>query len=175
MLDAWAEILRGVPGSVLWLLAFVPTVEENLRAEWLRRGMSTERLVFARRVPLKDYLARLTLADLFLDTLPMSNGTTAADALFMGVPLLTCTGTGYAGRMGSSVATAAGLSDMLMANMADYVRRGIELGNSPERLEALKERLRLAREQRSAALFRPDAMVAELEAAFEALARPDEQ
>jgi predicted O-linked N-acetylglucosamine transferase (SPINDLY family) len=64
---------------------------------------------------------------------------------------------------------------MLMANMADYVRRGIELGNSPERLEALKERLRLAREQRSAALFRPDAMVAELEAAFEALARPDEQ
>jgi predicted O-linked N-acetylglucosamine transferase (SPINDLY family) len=175
MLDAWAEILRGVPGSVLWLLAFVPTVEENLRAEWLRRGMSTERLVFARRVPLKDYLARLTLADLFLDTLPMSNGTTAADALFMGVPLLTCTGNGYAGRMGSSIATAAGLPDMLMANMADYVCRGIELGNSPERLEALKERLRLAREQRSAALFRPDAMVAELEAALEALARPDEQ
>lgn len=171
MLDAWAEILRGVPGSVLWLLAFVPTVEQNLRAEWLRRGMAAERLVFARRLPLKDYLARLTLADVFLDTLPMSNGTTAADALFMGVPLLTCAGTGYGGRMGSSIATAAGLPDMVMANMADYVRRAIELGNSPQQLAALKERLRHAREQRSAPLFRPEALVAEVEAAFESLAR----
>lgn len=174
MLDAWANIVRGVPGSVLWLLAFVPTVEQQLRAEWLARGMPAERLVFARRVTLKDYLARLTLADIFLDTLPMSNGTTAADALFMGVPLLTCAGTGYGGRMGSSIVIAAGLPDMVMASMADYVRRAIELGNSPQKLAALKERLRHAREQRSAPLFRPEALVAEVEAAFESLARsPD--
>ncbi len=170
MLDAWAEILRGVPGSVLWLLAFVPTVEENLRTEWLRRGMSTERLVFARRVPLKDYLARLTLADIFLDTLPMSNGTTAADALFMGVPMLTCTGRGFGGRMGSSIANAAGLPDLVMANLSEYVRRGIEIGNSPPQLAELKARLRHAREQRSAPLFRPEALVTELETALESLA-----
>ena len=174
MFDAWAQILRSVPGGVLWLLAFVPTVEENLLAEWMRRGMPTERLVFARRVPLKDYLARLALADIFLDTLPMSNGTTAADALYMGVPLLTCSGTGYGGRMGSSIATAAGLSDMVTTNMADYVRRAIELGNSAPQLAALKERLRRAREQRSTPLFRPETLVAEVEAAFESLAHtPD--
>jgi protein O-GlcNAc transferase len=172
MLDAWTKILRGVPGSVLWLLAFAPTVEQNLRTEWTRRGMPAERLVFTRRVPLKDYLARLTLADLFLDTLPMSNGTTAADALFMGLPLLTCTGTGYGGRMGSSIATAAGLPDMVTASLDDYVRRGVELGNSPAQLAELKDRLRDARERRSAPLFRPEALVAELEKAFETLARP---
>lgn len=170
MLDAWAQILRGVPGSVLWLLAFVPTVEENLRAEWTRRGMAAERLVFAPRVPLKNYLARLALADLFLDTLPMSNGTTAADALYMGLPVLTCTGTGYGGRMGSSIATAAGLADMVMPNLTEYVLRAIALGNSPERLGQLKTRLRDARGQRSAPLFRPEALVTELEAAFESLA-----
>lgn len=171
MLDTWARILRGVPGSVLWLLAFMPTVEMNLRAEWCRRGMAAERLVFAPRVTLKEYLARLTLADLFLDTLPMSNGTTAADALFMGLPLLTCTGTDYGGRMGSSIATAAGTADMVMPDMDSYVRRAIDLGNSPQRLDELKVRLQTAREQRSAPLFRPETLVAELEAAFETLVR----
>jgi predicted O-linked N-acetylglucosamine transferase (SPINDLY family) len=170
MLDAWADVLRGVPDSVLWLMAFASTVEENLNAEWARRGMATERLVFARRLPQKDHLARISLANIILDTLPMSNGVTAADALFMGVPLLTCTGTGYGGRMGSSIATAAGLPDMVMTNMGDYVRRAIELGNSPPQLAALKERLRRTREQRSAPLFRPEALLIELEAAFEALA-----
>ena len=99
MFDVWTSILRRVPGSVLWLLADNPWAEDNLRLEAQARGIDLSRLVFAGRVSPENYLARYLIADLFLDSFPFNAGTTANDALFMGLPVLTCSGRSFASRM----------------------------------------------------------------------------
>jgi len=169
--DAWAAMLRRVPGSVLWLLAYAPAVRENLLIEWQRRGMDAARLVFASRVDLKSHLARLPLADLYLDTLPYSNGTTAADSLFMGVPLLTCRGTGYCGKMGASIAHAAGIPELVVDSLDEYVGLGIALATDRPRLQRLRQRLRDHRTHKRGPLFNPAEVVADLEAAYAELLR----
>ena len=166
LFDAWAAMLRRVPDSVLWLLAYAPAVRENLLRAWQQRGMAAERLVFASRVGLQEHLARLPLADLYLDTLPYSNGTTAADALQMGVPLLSCRGTGYCGRMGASVVTAAGLPELAVDSMADYVDLGVRLATDKAMLDGLRWRLQSARSRRSGPLFEPGEVVADVEQAW---------
>ena len=90
MFDVWMRLLHKVEGSVLWLLGDSESTERNLRQEAQRRGINPSRLVFAGRVPLEEYLSRNRLADLFLDTLPYNAGTTASDALWVGLPVLTC-------------------------------------------------------------------------------------
>ncbi|MBI5920351.1 MAG: tetratricopeptide repeat protein [Betaproteobacteria bacterium] len=139
--DVWAKLLLQVPGSVLWLLAAGKVAEENLQREFGRRGVATDRLIFAPRLPLAGHLGRLQLADLALDTLPYGSHTTGSDALWVGVPMVTRTGNTFASRVGASLVSAAGLPEMITNNWEDYSRLALELALDRQRLAALKQKL----------------------------------
>jgi len=139
--DIWMRLLHAVPGSVLWLLEANAAVPGNLRREAAARGVAAERLVFARRVPIPDYLARLAAADLFLDTFPYNAGATANDALWAGLPVLTCSGDSYVGRMAGSLLHAIGLSELVTGSPAEYEALAITLAREPVRLTELRRRL----------------------------------
>lgn len=145
--DSWMRILGAVPGSVLYLLGGVPVAERNLRREAGLRGIAPERLVFGGSLPFAEYLARYRSMDLFLDTLPYNAGTTASDALWTGLPVLTLPGESFASRMAASVLTAAGLPELIAQNRADYEHRAIELASDARRLAALKLKLAASRGQ----------------------------
>jgi len=140
--DVWMRLLEAARGSVLWLLETSPEAKRNLRREAERRGVAAERLVFAPRVPLAEHLARQAAADLFLDTLPCNAHTTANDALFAGLPLLTCEGETFAGRVSASQLRAAGLSELVTSDLAAYEALAFALARDPQRLRACRERLR---------------------------------
>ena len=110
MFDVWMRLLARVPDAVLWLFAGGDIERRNLTLQAQHRGIAADRLVFAPRLPYAQHLGRLKLADLFLDTLPFNAGTTASDALWGGLPLLTCAGDSFAARMGGSVASGRGLT-----------------------------------------------------------------
>jgi predicted O-linked N-acetylglucosamine transferase (SPINDLY family) len=139
--NVWMRILKGVEGSVLWLLADSPAVIANLSKEAELRGVSASRLVFAPRMALDEHLARHRLADLFLDTLPCNAHTTASDALWVGLPVLTCAGESFAGRVAASLLNAVGLSELIMASQADYCAQAVKLGQQPWQLASLKSKL----------------------------------
>jgi protein O-GlcNAc transferase len=160
----WMDLLRQVPGSVLWLLAEQAAVAANLRAESKRRGIDPARLVFAARLPYADHLARLQLADLFLDTLPFNAGTTASDALWAGVPVLTCSGDAFVSRMAASLLTAAGLPELIADNTDDYVALALNLAAYPQQLAGL--RTRLAQQRADSALFDTARFCRGLESAY---------
>jgi predicted O-linked N-acetylglucosamine transferase (SPINDLY family) len=141
-----------------------PATREHLRQEAQLRQLDTERIVFAGRLPYPQHLARLKLADLFLDTLPYNAGATASDCLWMGVPLLTCVGEAYASRMGGSLLRVMGLTELITDNLEDYERRAIELLSEPERLRDL--RTRLVRERQNSPLFDTVRFCRHLEAAY---------
>jgi protein O-GlcNAc transferase len=163
--DVWMRLLNAVPGSVLWLLASNPAAEHNLRREAALRGVDAGRLVFAGDVAYADYMARYTHADLFLDTLPFNGGTTVSDAVSMGVPVLTCAGDSFAGRMAGSVLTALGVADLITASLAEYEALALELAVHPERVHALRETLRKQHTQHS--FFETDRYRRSLESAYE--------
>ncbi|MDR2690645.1 MAG: acetylglucosamine transferase [Azoarcus sp.] len=140
MLDAWARILKRTPGSVLVLSVGTPLAEENLKREGAARDIE-DRLVFSRRMPRIDqYLSRFAVCDLFLDTFPFNAGTTANDALWMGLPLLTLCGRSFAARMGGALLTAAGLDELITHSLADYEDLAVELAQNPERYQRLRAR-----------------------------------
>jgi len=130
MFDVWMSILRRVPGSVLWLLADNPWAEDNLSREAEARNIDSQRLVFAGRVSPENYLARYQVADLFLDSFPFNAGTTANDALWMGLPVLTCSGRSFASRMAGALLTAAGLQELITYNFQDYEEKAVWLAGS---------------------------------------------
>jgi predicted O-linked N-acetylglucosamine transferase (SPINDLY family) len=130
--DIWMRLLQAVPGSVLWLLETNIAVPDNLRREAAARGVAAERLVFARHGPIPDYLARLAAADLFLDTFPYNAGATANDALWAGLPVLTCSGDFYVGRMAGSLLHAIGLPE-LVAKLARRIRGSPSNWRAPRR------------------------------------------
>ena len=162
--DAWVEILKNVPHSVLWLLADNSSSVSNLRMEAAARGLSAQRLLFANRVPLANHLARHSLADLFLDTWPCNAHTTASDALWAGLPVLTLRGESFAARVGASLLRAVDLPELIMETRENYVNKAIELGQNPTLVTAFKERLRLGR--MTAALFDSVSYTRNLEAAY---------
>ncbi len=139
--DSWMRILAAVPGSVLFLLAGNETIRRHLHREAANRGIKPDRLVFGGPLPVGQYLARYRVADLFLDTLPYNAGTTASDALWAGLPLLSCPGESFAARMAASLLTAAGLPELIASNRRDYERLAVELATEPRRLAVLKKRL----------------------------------
>jgi predicted O-linked N-acetylglucosamine transferase (SPINDLY family) len=139
--DSWARILNRVNGSVLWLIEDNPAAADNLRKEAGRRGLDSSRLVFAGRLPLADHLARHALADLFLDTAPCNAHTTASDALWAGLPVLTRIGETFAGRVAASLLNAAGLPELITQSSEAYEALAIELTQDRERLASFKERL----------------------------------
>lgn len=143
--DVWMTLLRDVPGSVLWLIADNDAAQANLRREADSRGIAAERLVFAPKLPLPDHLARLARADLFLDTLPCSAHTTASDALWAGLPVLTCAGDTFAGRVGGSVVRAAGLPELVVETIDEYARLARQLATHCDDLSALRARLQRQR------------------------------
>jgi predicted O-linked N-acetylglucosamine transferase (SPINDLY family) len=139
--DGWMRILTRVPGSVLYLLGGGGPLEDNLRREARARGVASERLVFGARLPAPEYLARYRTADLFLDTLPYNAGTTASDALWAGLPVLTCMGEAFASRVGASLLRAVGLPELIAATQEEYEELAVGLADDPQRLAAIKARL----------------------------------
>lgn len=164
LFDHWCRILVGAPGSVLWLLDSHAEVAPNLRREAAARGIAPERLVFSPRLPGPEYLARYRLADLFLDTGPVGAHTTASDALWAGLPVLTVLGNAFAGRVGASLLRAVGLPDLVMADWDAYEATALRLARDPAALAALKARLAAALP--TVALFDTDRFARALEEVF---------
>jgi predicted O-linked N-acetylglucosamine transferase (SPINDLY family) len=137
----WMNILHRTPDSVLWLLSDNPWAEENLIREAQARGIEKTRLIFAARVSPEDYLARYAAADLFLDTFPFNAGTTANDALWMSLPVLTYSGRSFASRMAGALLTAAKLDELITYNLKDYEEKAVLLANNPDECRRLKAHL----------------------------------
>src|SRR5262249_29908987 len=127
LFDIWVRLLGGIDGSVLWLLEDGLDATRNLKREAERRGIDPSRLVFARQAPLAQHLARHRLADLFLDTLPYGAHTSASDALWTGLPVLTIEGGTFAGRVGMSLLHAAGLPEMSARSLEEYEAVALDL------------------------------------------------
>lgn len=162
--SVWMRLLASVDGAVLWLLRDNAPAEANLRAEARRRGIDPARLVFADRRPLGEHLARQRAADLFLDTLPYNAHTTASDALWVGLPVLTCLGQTFAGRVAASLLNAAGLPELVTTSLADYEALARKLAREPERLAEIKSKL--ARNRDTCALFDTPRFARHIEAAY---------
>jgi protein O-GlcNAc transferase len=145
LFDIWMRLLRAVPGSVLWLLDDNPLTNANLRREATARGIDAVRLVFAPRLAPAEHLARHRLADLFLDTVPYNAGTTANDALFIGLPLVTCAGRSIAARMAASQLRAAGIPELVTADLDAYEKLALHLATHADELAALRAKLALNR------------------------------
>jgi predicted O-linked N-acetylglucosamine transferase (SPINDLY family) len=137
----WMSILSRVPNSVLWLLLETSEASDNLRKFASAQGIAPERIVFAEKKTNPEHLARYSLADLFLDTLPYGAHTTAADALWMNLPVLTLQGRGFASRVCASFVRTAGLDELVCSTAEEYAERAVELGNNREKLMAQKVKL----------------------------------
>ncbi|MFT3830409.1 MAG: hypothetical protein QM691_11970 [Opitutaceae bacterium] len=160
-LDRWLSILERVPRSVLWLLGSSDAAQERLRSHAARRGLDPQRLVFAPKLANPHHLARYPLADLFLDTTPYGAHTTASDALWMGVPVLTLSGRSFASRVCGSLVRAAGLPELACTHALTFLATAVDLGLHPEKLRAL--RARLAANRDTCTLFDMPQLVARLE------------
>jgi predicted O-linked N-acetylglucosamine transferase (SPINDLY family) len=147
----WCSLLRQVDDAVLWLFVTNPKARENLQAEARHRGIGSERLFWATGLPLADHLARIQAADLFLDTMPVNAHTTASDALWAGVPVLTTLGDAFASRVAASLLAAAGIPECIAEDLEGYERLALELARDRERLRSL--RARLAEKRDTCALF----------------------
>ena len=165
--DVWMRLLKAVPGSVLWQLAGDGVVRENLRREAAARGGDPARIVFAPAVPLDQHLARHRIADLFLDTRPWNAHVTASQALWMGLPIVTCAGRSFQCRVAGSLLTAIGLADLVTETLGDYEKLALALATKPERLKEVRERL--ARNRDTAPLFDIDRYRRHIEAAYETM------
>ena len=162
--DIWMRLLRFVPGSVLWLLEANDLVKDNLRLEAGKRGVDAGRLIFAPVVSPAEHLGRHCHADLFLDTLPCNAHTTASDALWAGLPVLTCSGDTFAGRVAGSLLMATGMPELVTGSLEDYEATALALARDPQRLSALRNRLENNRD--ASALFDLPKSTANIEAAY---------
>jgi len=165
----WMRLLAAVPHSVLWLLDDNPGARRNLQESARAAGVGPGRLVFAERMPHAEHLARHRLADLFLDNLPCNAHTTASDALWAGLPVLTCAGTTFAGRVAASLLQAVGLSELIAPNLQRYEALALEFARDPARLAACRESL--ARKRRTHPLFDTALFCRHIEAAYETMWR----
>jgi protein O-GlcNAc transferase len=134
-------LLERESGSVLWLLLNDAATERNIRREAAVRGVDPKRIVAARTVPYPQHLARLGLADLCLDTWPFNGGATTSDALFAGVPVLTCAGDSFAARMSGSLLRRSGLPELVTHSLEQYERTALDLARAPQLLAELRARL----------------------------------
>jgi len=166
--DCWMRILQRAPDSVLWLLADNQWAQENLCARAQAHGVDPARLLFAPRVAPEQYLARYSVADLFLDAYPFNAGTTANDALWMGLPVLTRSGRTFASRMAGSLLTALDLPELITTTLAEYEERAVELATRADLLPGLRERLHRGREH--SALFDTPRFVRDFEDAISSVA-----
>lgn len=164
LFDIWMSLLRQVDKSVLWLIDGTVTMRRNLWREAAARGIDPQRLVFAPRIATPDHLARHHLADLFLDTLPYNAHTTASDALWAGLPVLTCAGTTFAGRVAASLLRAVGLPELVTYSLDEYQSLALRLAKEPAVLEEIRRQL--ARQRAVAPLFDTDRFRRHIESAY---------
>jgi predicted O-linked N-acetylglucosamine transferase (SPINDLY family) len=162
--DSWVRILKAVDSSVLWLLQDNPTAAMNLQKEAASRGLDPARLVFAKRMDLPEHLARHKAADLFLDTTPCNAHTTASDALWAGLPLLTCMGESFASRVAASLLNAIGLPELVTESLVEYEALAITLATTPVKLKTLKEKLE--RNRLTTPLFNTELFTKHIEEAY---------
>ncbi|BAE52596.1 glycosyl transferase [Paramagnetospirillum magneticum] len=167
MWERFMDILSRVPNGVLWLLDGGERINERLRQEAIRHGVTPDRIIFAPKLINAEHLSRYPLADLFLDTSPCGAHTTASDALWMGVPVLTVAGRGFASRVCGSLAVAAGLGDMVCTTFAEYVEKAVELGNDKRARQAIRDRL--AANRATCDLFDTDKLVSHLDGLLAAM------
>ena len=139
--DIWMRLLNKVEGSVLWLLRSNSSAEMNMKREAVARGIDAERLVFAEKMPHAEHLARHRLADLFLDTFNVNAHTTASDALWAGLPIITKLGENFAARVAGSLLNAVGLPELITENESDYEALILDLSTNPKRLDEIKRKL----------------------------------
>jgi predicted O-linked N-acetylglucosamine transferase (SPINDLY family) len=165
--DTWMTLLTAVEGSVLWLLEANDASAANLRHEAENRGVSANRLVFAAHLPNPDHLARLRLADLCLDNLPFNAHTTASDALWAGLPIITCQGTTFAGRVSTGLLNAVGLPELVTHSLDEYRDLALALARDPTSLAGIREKL--AVNLKTQPLYDTDLYRRHLEAAFETM------
>jgi predicted O-linked N-acetylglucosamine transferase (SPINDLY family) len=163
--DIWMRLLRSIPGSVLWLLEANELVKGNLCLEAEKRGVEADRLVFAPVVRPAEHLGRHQHADLFLDTLPCNAHTTASDALWAGLPVLTSRGHTFAGRVAGSLLTAMGMPELVTGSLEEYEQAALDLARAPQRLIALRQRLRKNRD--ASPLFDLPKLTGHIEAAYQ--------
>lgn len=167
-MDRWLEILSRVPHSVLWLLDSGEDMRRNLLHHLASRGVAAERLIFAPKLANPEHLARYRLADLFLDTAPYGAHTTASDALWLGVPVLTLSGRSFASRVCGSLVRAAGTPELVCTDAAEYVERAVELASNPAQLRHHRETL--AARRADCDLFNMEQLAERLEALYDEVA-----
>jgi predicted O-linked N-acetylglucosamine transferase (SPINDLY family) len=165
MFAAWMEILRGVPDSVLWLLDTSADTNTRLRQMAAKLGVEEQRICFAPKRPNPMHLARYQLADLFLDSFPYGAHTTASDAMWMGTPVLTVPGQSFASRVCSSLVRSAGVPELIVPTLKDYIAGAIRIGNNAEEAKALKAKLRANRD--TSTLFDTAKLVTSLEQSYD--------
>lgn len=162
--DRWVEILKRTPGSVLWLLDSNPETNARLRDAAEAKGVDRTRLVFAPKMQNALHLARYRLADLFLDTTPYGAHTTASDALWMAVPVLTWSGRSFASRVCGSLVRSAGLPELVVDSAQAYVEKAVEIGSDRARAQALRATLEANRD--TCVLFDMDLLADKLETLY---------
>jgi protein O-GlcNAc transferase len=165
--DCWMRILGQVENSVLWLFQDNANAADNLKKEALARGVNADRLIFASRMPPSDHLARHRAADLFLDTLPYNAHTTAADALWAGLPVLTCLGETFVGRVAASLLNAVGFPELITTKLEDYEALAIRLATRPGKLADIRQKL--AANRLTMPLFDTRRFTQNIEAAYTAM------
>jgi predicted O-linked N-acetylglucosamine transferase (SPINDLY family) len=165
--DIWMRLLRDIEGSVLWLLEGNDNVKGNLQKEAANRGVDPARLFFAPRIKYSDYLARYRLADLFLDTFPFNAGATASDALWAGLPLVTCSGQAFASRMAGSLLQAIGMPELITGSLADYEALARKLACNSDLMTSAKATL--MRNRSDYPLFNTPLFTRNVEAAYTAM------
>jgi predicted O-linked N-acetylglucosamine transferase (SPINDLY family) len=167
--DRWLAILGQVPGSVLWLLGQRDSTGQRLQDYAVARGVQAERIVFAPKLANPSHLVRYPLADLFLDTMPYGAHTTASDALWMGVPVLTLSGNSFASRVSGSLVRSAGLPEMVCTSTAEYVEKAVSMGRHASLRAEVRQKLREAK--KDCVLFDMPGLVRHLEALYEQMWR----
>lgn len=162
--DVWMRLLRAVDGSVFWLLEDNQTARKNIMREADARGVAPERLIFASRVPMDEHLSRQRLADLFLDTVPVNAHTTASDALWADLPILTCKGNAFVGRVASSILHAVELPELVATNLREYESIALRLATDASYMQSIRVKLKANKER--SALFDTKRFTGHLEAAY---------
>jgi len=163
----WMRLLNKIPNSVLWLLDCNQWAKQNLILEATKHNISAERLIFAPRVSIADHLARHVHADLFLDTQPYNAHTTCSDALWMGLPVLTCVGETFAARVAGSLIHAAGLNELVTYSLKDYEEKALNLASNPLLLDSMRQQL--VSERMTSALFDTAAFARALEGIYQSM------
>jgi protein O-GlcNAc transferase len=162
--DVWMRLLRQVEGSVLWLLATSEATTRNLCNEARARGVDPSRLVFAPKVDVSRHLARHRLADLFLDNLPVNAHTAASDALWVGLPVLTCMGENFVGRVAASLLNAVGLPELVTRSLDEYEALALKLASDPVLIASVRQKLDGNR--KTYPLFNTDRLRRHIESAY---------